>query len=172
MRRRPADHRRRRIADRGGQQTRVRRHDHVRARERRQQPRSDAVEPLRGSEPPLRDVRLARTRRPERQHHSVARGEVGNLERRQDRHLHAAQGCQVPGRHDLRRRLRQVEHRALQDDGRVTADRRSELNRYRHRRRCVDGQVHPQECLRTAARRARRPRWDDGLESRPDRDGR
>lgn len=70
------------------------------------------------------DLRLIGPRRYFEQNHPVACHEVGPLTRRKAGHVHAAPGCQVPRRHAVRRRFRQVEHRPLPHDERLSASRR------------------------------------------------
>ena len=140
----------------------LRRDHHFRPRERRQQPRSDALRSVRGPEHPLRDVRLARAGRPEGQHHPVARREVDDVHRRQGGHVHPSHGREVPRRLGVRRRVGEVEHRALQDGEGLAPNGRPRARRHRRRGRRVDRQVQPEAGLLAAARCARRPRRHDG----------
>src|SRR5439155_1351438 len=130
---------------------------------RSSEPRPNALRSLCRPEHPLRDVRLARPRRPEGEHHPLARGEVGDLERRKDGHVHPAHRREVPRRHELRCRCCEVEHRAVQDDAGLAPNGRPFVRGHRHRRRSEDREVQPQVGVRAAPRGARRPRGDDGL---------
>ena len=72
-------------------------------------------------------------------------------------------GRHVPRRREARRRRRQVQPRAAQDDGRLEPPRRARAGRERRCRRSDDRAPQPVGAVRAAARAARRPRRHDGL---------
>ncbi len=126
-------------------------------------PRSDARAHLRRAHRLCRVVRQAVRHRRKARHRAPARDVVRVVGGQQSAHAQAAFRRDVPRRREIRRRSREIQHRAAQDDGWLQSPRRARAGDDGRRRRSRDGAPQSVGAVRAAPGPARGSRGDDGL---------